>query len=169
MLRETSSRLNTMKNDSLYHRLLNDIKDDLTTSATSLLTEAEGLCILSNTSDTYLHSTNTSSHNNAINDSKNQVNFIENLTANWRSHAAIGLGVQTFGSFNTRKSISKHLGHAISLLTNQLNKSQDLIAHFLIFNSSSNHLGKHIKTTLDYIKTLTKGGTSTQLSSIISP
>ena len=109
MLSETSSRLHTMKTDLLYHKLLNDVKDDLITSSTSLLSEAEGLCILSNTSNTYSHRTSTPSHTNAINNTNNQGNFIENLTADWRNHAAIGLGFQTFGSFNTRKSISIHL------------------------------------------------------------
>ena len=103
-----------------------------------------------------------------INNTNGQGNFIENLTAAWRSHTAIGLGVQTFCRMNTHKSISKHLGKAISRLTNELAKSQDLIAHFLTFKSASNHFSKHIQTTLDYIRTLTKGSKSTQLSSFIS-
>ena len=159
MISETSSRLNSMKNDSLYTKLLNDVKDDLLTSSSLLLLESEGLCILNNISTPL--STTTVHQTNAINNTKGQGNFIENLTTAWRSHAAIGLGVQTFGRLNTHKSISKHLGKAISRLTNDLAKSQDLIAHFLTFNSASNHLSKHIQT-------LTKGSKSTQLSSFIS-
>ena len=79
MLSETSSRLHTMKNDSLYHKLLNDVKDDLITSSISLLSKSEGLCILSNTSNTYYHSTSPPSHTNAINDTKNQGNFMQQL------------------------------------------------------------------------------------------
>ena len=118
--------------------------------------ESKGICLINNSTTnnpTKINITNPSVHTNK---SVNPGDILKQLTQSWISHTAICLGVQSFGKITSCNYVSKHLGKAITSLSNELSKSQELIAHFLIFNSASLQLQKHVQEIMTYIQTLTK-------------
>ena len=158
--------LNLFNTTSIYSRLLSGILNDLNSHLKHLHSLSLFLCELDHKPiNRTMNSIDRPTPN--VKNPPNH-NIIDRLTQSWESHAAIGLGVQTFGSITSTRSISRHLGKAIVNLANEVKTSQDIIAHFLVFESAAKGLQTHISHILSYLQAISIGKSGTNLSKLFS-
>ena len=64
--------------------------------------------------------------------------------------------------------MSNHLGKAIVNLANEVKSSQNIIAHFLVFQNAAMSLQKHTNNILSYFQTISSNSPYTKLSKAFS-
>ena len=169
LIQACENSLSLFNTTTIYSKLMFGVLSDLRAHSDHIHSSALFLCQLAPHKPNLQNKTINNIGRNTTN-VKNPPdhNILDRLTQSWTAHAAIGLGIQTFGRITSTKSISNHLGKAIVNLANEVKSSQDIIAHFLVFQNAAASLHRHTNKILSYFQTIASNNPNSKLSNAFS-
>ena len=169
LIQACENSLNLFNTTTIYFKLMTGVLNDLRSHIDHIHSSALFLCQLApHTNNIHNKTINAIGRNSTDVKYPHDSNIIDHLTQSWSSHAAIGLGIQTFGRISSTKSMSNHLGKAISNLANEVKSSQNIIAHFLVFQNAAISLQRHTNNILSYFQTISSNSPYIRLSKAFS-
>ena len=169
LIQACENSLSLFNTTTIYSKLMSGVLSDLRAHSSHIHSSALFLCQLAPLKPNPHNKTFNNIGRNTTN-VKNPLdhNILDRLTKSWTSHAAIGLGIQTFGRITSTKGIANHLGKAIVNLANEVKSSQDIIAHFLVFQNAASNLQRHTNNILSYFQTISSNNPNPKLSKAFS-
>ena len=169
LIQACENSLSLFNTTTIYSKLMTGVLSDLRAHSNHIHSSALFLCQLAPHKPNLHNKTfnNIGRNNTKVKNPPNH-NILDRLTKSWTSHAAIGLGVQTFGRITSTKGMATHLGKAIVNLANEVKSSQDIIAHFLVFQNAAASLQRHTNNILSYFQTISSNNPNSKLSKAFS-